>query len=159
VDVVFRDFRRADLDPLYFLARRCSGGSGRFAYHRLLSALLAEGAGALVIDCADAGHAGLAGALLVRNESAARRLEISALMVAEDFRRMGLGRRLLAWAERVARGNGAAELVVPLEAECPQGAAFLAAHGFEDTGIAAPHFPDPGSGTLWCRKLTEEGSE
>ncbi len=149
MEVLIREFRREDVDGLYFLDRRCYAPPYRLAYHQLVSTLLDRDVVALVAEAEGWTQAGVIGALILRGEHWQKRMSIVALMVEAPFRRQGLGRRLLAWAERLARAQGYGELVVPLEADNEGAAAFLAACGFEDTGQAEPWFTDTAAGTLW----------
>jgi GNAT superfamily N-acetyltransferase len=93
-------------------------------------------------------------ALLVKHDSAAQRLVVLCVMVDPSFRRFGLGRRLMGWAERMARGQGFSELLAPLESGNADGAALLAGLGFTRHPGAPPFFDDPAGGDLWLREVS-----
>jgi ribosomal protein S18 acetylase RimI-like enzyme len=153
VEVLIRPFRPEDLDGLFVLDYRCYTAPYRFGYSQLLSTLRQPRVSAVVIEGERKGD--IVGGLIVRGEPEAGQAAVVSLMVEADFRRYGLGSRLLRWATEHARTSGWAAVVVPLERENAEAAAFLAANGFEDTGTAQPYFTTPEVGTLWRVHLTE----
>ena len=134
---------------------RCYAPPYRFGYQQLLRTLLQVEVTALVIEGERQGD--VIGGLIVRGERAANRAAVVSLMVDPDYRRHGLGTRLLQWVVGYARGSAWEAVVVPLERENAGAAAFLGAQGFADTGDAQPHFPAPEVGTLW--RLALDGTE
>lgn len=101
-------------------------------------------------------HAAVVGGLFLKHDTQAARMVILSIMVDPGFRRVGLARRLVGWAERVARGRHLTELVAPLEAENGDGAAFLEAMGFiRDPGVP-PFFADPAGGDVWRKAVAGE---
>lgn len=147
MEVLIRPFRPADLDGLFVLDYRCYAPAYRFGYQQLLLTLQQREVTALVIEGERPGD--IIGGLICRSEPQAGRVAVVSLMVEPDFRRLGLGSRLLAWCLGFARRSGWEAVVVPVERENAGAAAFLAANGGEDTGAAQPFFPAPETGTLW----------
>ncbi len=96
----------------------------------------------------------IVGGLLLKWDIEGARVVILSVMVEPGFRRVGLGRRLIGWAERIAQARRLPELLAPLEAENPAGAAFLGAMGFSREPGAPPFFADPAGGDLWRRGVT-----
>ena len=96
----------------------------------------------------------LVGSLLLRHEKGTDRLVLISVMVDPGFRRVGLGRRLVGWAEKIARSRSLRELLAPLEAENAAGSAFLAAQGFVPEPGSPPFFEDAAGGNLWRRPVT-----
>lgn len=159
VEVQIREFRRQDVDALYFMDQRCYAPACRASFSHLLKTLLQPQAMALVAEAPALPRSpGLLGATVLRVESEAQRLFIVALMVEPGFRRAGLGTALLGHAAHLAAAQQQQALVVPVETENAEARAFLLARGFEDTGQAEPYFPDAQVGTLWRRPIAEEST-
>jgi len=156
VQVTIRPFRPEDLDGLFVLDYRCYAPAYRFGYQQLLLTMQQTDVTALVIEGERKGD--IVGGLIVRGNGTARQAAVVSLMVEPDFRRMGLGKRLLDWVVGFARRSGWEAVVVPLECDNAGGAAFLGAQGFTDTGTAQPYFASPEAGTLW-RLPVEEAEE
>ncbi len=160
MEVVIRNFKPEDVEGLYELDRACYAPEFRLEYPRLRALLLDGSVAVLVAEVAQ--HApdeqGLIAGLLVKRDGgdgqAPPRLAIVSLMVHPEFRRAGLGRRLLDWAMRLGRANGAEVLVAPLEGENRDGAEFLAAQGFE-RGDGSAFFANEQDGALWQHRLDQ----
>ncbi|HUJ76661.1 MAG TPA: GNAT family N-acetyltransferase [bacterium] len=87
--------------------------------------------------------------IFIKSEREPPRLAIISLMVHPEFRRLGLGRRLVGWAQRMGAAFRAQELLAPLEVENAQGGLFLEALGFEHFPGEPPFFATPDQGSLW----------
>jgi ribosomal protein S18 acetylase RimI-like enzyme len=148
-EVVFRGFRPDDLDGLFMLDQRSYPPACRLRYPQLRALLLDADTATLVAEGRDAEGPLVIGALMVRTEAAASRLVVLSLMVDEDFQRLGLGRRLMGWAQAACRGRGLRQVIVPLEREIAAGEPFLRALGFQPAEDGAPFFDDPQAGRLW----------
>jgi len=147
--LTIRPFRPEDLDPLYFLERRCHSETFRLPFQQLLETLLDPRVSALVAEVSDREERPLVGALVVQGMAGEPRLTLLTLMVDAPFRRAGIATRLLELAVRLAQAAGIAELATPLEADNAAGRAFLQAAGFAPAGEWAPYFPDGEAGRLW----------
>ncbi len=143
------------MDALYFLSQRCLAPERRLPYFRLLDTLLDRDAAALVAEEVAEGYSRLVGGLIVQGDPWNRRLFVVSLMVDAEHRRLGIARRLLAWAERLGEGFGCRILLVPLEAGNEGGAAFLAAQGFHESDEESPFFAGPEEGRLWKREAED----
>ncbi|MBI4081147.1 MAG: GNAT family N-acetyltransferase [Candidatus Lambdaproteobacteria bacterium] len=159
MELRIRPFRATDFDRLYFLEQRCHAPAFRMAYQHLLATLLDEHAAALVAEVEQPEGPPLAAALVVRAAQGAATLEIVTLMVDEAFRRLGIARRMMEWALRLAEAQGRHEVSVALEAGNGAGAAFLRATGFAPSDRPNACFPDPAQGALWLRTLPEPPAE
>ena len=161
MEVLFREFRRQDIDAFYFLEQRCYPEPYRLRFHQLLRTLLDKDVVALVGELAPetpGGASRLAGGMVLRLEPGEKRVVVVSLMVDETLRRKGLGRRLLHKAIAVARHAGQGELVVPVEQGNPAAGQFLTACGFGLREDAAPFFTSPGEGAVWRMEFeTSEG--
>lgn len=155
-EVIFREFRPGDLDALFVLDFRCYPEPYRFGYQQLLVTLQDRQVSAMVIEAERKGD--LAGALIVRADEAARQAAVVSLMVEPDYRRHGLGTRLLDWSRRYVLAASWERLIVPLERTNEGAAAFLAAAGLENSGLNEPYFRTPEEGTLWRLNLDGEAS-
>ena len=147
VEVLIRPFRPDDLDGLFVLDYRCYAPPFRFSYQQLLLTLQQVGVSALVIEGERKGD--VIGGLIMRGEPGARRAAIVSLMVDPAYRRAGLGARLLGRAADYARNSQWEAVVVPVERENADAAAFLSVQGFTDTGMGQPYFESPEHGSLW----------
>lgn len=147
VEVLIRPFRPIDLDGLFVLDYRCYAAPYRFGYQQLLLTLQQSDVTTLVIQGEQEGD--VVGGLIVRGNAGLRQLAIVSLMIAPEFRRMGLGSRLLDWAVEYARRSRWLAVTVPVETRNEGAMAFLGAKGFEDSGVGQPYFPAPEIGTLW----------
>jgi GNAT superfamily N-acetyltransferase len=156
VEVRFREFRKGDMDALYFLNQRCYAPERRQRYSRILDTLLDRDVAALVAEEVEEGYSSLIGGLIVQGDPWNRRLFIVSLMVDAPYRRLGIARRLLAWAERLGESFNCAALLVPLEAGNEDGAAFLAAQGFHESDEETPFFAGPEEGRLWLREAESD---
>jgi GNAT superfamily N-acetyltransferase len=105
------------------------------------------------------GEGDLVGGLIVRADPEARLAAVVSLTVEPDYRRHGLGTRLLDWAIRYAEASAWIRVVVPLERGNEGAAAFLTAAGFEDSGLCQPYYHSAGEGTLWRFNLKTEQPE
>lgn len=145
--IVFREFRQADIDALYFLHQRCHPPAAQLRYSALLDLILNHDAAAMVAEATEQTGSRLAGGLIVRGEPWHFRMHIAALMVGERYRRRGIGRRLVAWAERMAAGYRFQELLATLGEGQPEGEALLAATGFVrlPPGENPPGAEEPGA--------------
>jgi ribosomal protein S18 acetylase RimI-like enzyme len=163
MEVVIRGFRPDDLEGLYELDRACYEPAFRLEYPRLRALLADPQVAVVVAEVAqhDPDEQGLIAGLLVKREKdgapEAAQLGIVSLMVHPNFRRAGLGRRLLDWAVRLGRADGAARIVAPLERENSAGAAFLAL-GFS-SGPGDAFFAGEEDGALWQRALGDGQAE
>jgi GNAT superfamily N-acetyltransferase len=157
VEVTLRPFRPEDLDGLFVLDYRCYAPSYRFGYQQLLLTLQQADVTALVIEGERKGD--IVGGLIVRAERSAARAAVVSLMIEPDYRRLGLGKRLLEWVEQYARKSGWQDVVVPLERGNEAATAFLTTRGFADTGQGQPWFASPEVGTLWRLALEEVSVE
>ena len=152
-----RPFRPEDLDGLFVLDYRCYAAPYRFGYQQLLLTLQQTDVTALVIEGERKGD--IIGGLIVRAERSTGQAAIVSLMIEPDYRRLGLGKRLLEWAEGYARKSGWKAVVVPLERGNEAAAAFLSARGFGDTGQGQPWFASSEVGTLWRLSLEKTAAE
>lgn len=158
MEVIFREFRKSDLDGLFFLDKHCYAEPYRFQYHQLVSTLLDRDVASLVIQRLPEAD-GLAGALILKAVHWERQMSIMSLMIGPDFQRSGLGKKLMAWAEQFTASNGIPTLTIALEKENETGAAFLQSCGFEDSTKHAPYFQSAEEGTLWTKAvLAKEGT-
>lgn len=153
MELRIREFRKGDMDALYFLNQRCHPPERRPRYARILDTLLDRDVAALVAEEVTAELSRLIGGLIVQGDPWNQRLFIVSLLVDADYRRLGIARRLLGWAERLGEGFRCRTLLVPLEAGNADGAAFLAAQGFHESEEAEPFFSGPAQGRLWVREV------
>lgn len=136
---------------MHFLLGDALPPAVRPRFSQLVSLLLSEDVAAMVAAVADVVPVQLAGVLVLRGEPARSRMAVQLLAVHPDYRRLGLGRRLMARAQAAARGSGWSAVVCP-EGASAEAAGFLLAMGFERTdgeGAAAP--------AGWRCDLTAEG--
>lgn len=156
MEVLIRPFRPTDLDGLFVLDFRCYAPPYRIGYQQLLLTLQQRDVSALVIEGERPGD--VVGGLIVRGGATAREAAVISLMVDPDFRRCGLGSRLLRRAADYARASGWQAVVVPVERDNTAAADFLRANGAVDSERAQPYFPSTEAGTLW-RLPVEEAPE
>ena len=156
-DVLIRQYRPADLDGLFVLDYRAYPPAYRFGYSQLFHTLDDKHVSAVVIEGEREGD--LVGGLIVRADPEARLAAVVSLTVEPDYRRHGLGTRLLDWAVRYAEASAWLRVVVPLERGNEGAAAFLTAAGFEDSGLCQPYYQSAGEGTLWRLNLNTEQPE
>lgn len=149
MEVSFREFRRGDIDALFYLDERCYPPDDRIVYHQLVSTLLAPEVAAVVAEATEWRDPGVVAALIVRSEPEQARLNVVSLMVEPALQRRGLGRRLLRLGQALGRAQGLTALAVPVAAGNEGAAAFLAACGLEDTGRPEPFFADEAGGSVW----------
>ncbi len=133
VELEIRHFTPQDVEPLHFLLAEALPAEVRPRFGQLVSLLLDEDVAAMMAAVADAASIQLAGALVLRGEPARSRVAIQLLAVHPDYRRLGLGRRLMARALAVARGCAWSSVVCP-PGSSPAGAAFLSAMDFVPAG-------------------------
>jgi ribosomal protein S18 acetylase RimI-like enzyme len=153
-DLVIREFQADDVDGLFFLEQRCYAAPLAMAYAQLRALLKDPAIATLVTVGETEGAPRMVAALIVRQEPAQQRLIVVSLMVDPDYRRVGLGRRLAAWAQRAAAVAGLPGVAVPLEAENGGGAAFLKALGFAPAESGVPFFNGPEDGAVWHRAVS-----
>ena len=153
MEVVFREFRKTDLDAFFFLDQRCYAEPFRMQYNQLLRTLLDKDTVAMVISMEE-GEKPLGGGMILRAKHWEKRMDIISLMVDEPLRKLGLGSRLMKWAEKLAEDHRLADLSLVLEKENEPGRAFALKNGFEQTDIHEPFFPTPESGRLWLKRMT-----
>jgi ribosomal protein S18 acetylase RimI-like enzyme len=153
MEVVIRPFRPGDWDGVFLLDRSCFEPPYRLEVPRLRALLQDPSIAVMVIEARDGDETGIVGTLILKHDGQSGRLVLIGIMVDAGFRRVGLGRRLAGWAERIARAHSVGELLAPLEAENEAGAAFLTAVGFMREPGAPPFFDDPAGGHLWRRTL------
>ncbi len=158
MEVRIREFRKEDMDALYFLNQRCYPPGRRLRYARLLETLLDRDVAALVAEELGEHDSRLIGALIVQGDPWNATLYIISLMVDGQWRRVGIARRLLGWAERLGVGFNCTSLLVPLESNNPEGKAFLSAEGFVESEAHDPFFAKPEEGRLWHRNLKASGA-
>jgi len=151
LEVFIRNFSPGDLDALFVLDFRCYPPPYRFGYQQLLLTLQDRNVSAMVIE--NEMGADLIGGLILRSEPSRRRVVVVSLMVEPEFRRLGLGGRLLERAVRLARAASWEAVVVPMEQSNAAGAAFLAAGGFQPELESAPFFTSIEEGRLWRLSL------
>ena len=156
-EVVIRQFRPGDLDGLFVLDYRAYPPAYRFGYSQLVHTLHDKHVSAVVIEGEREGD--LVGGLIVRADLEARLAAVVSLTVEPDYRRHGLGTRLLNWVVRYAEASTWPMVVVPLERSNEGAAAFLTAAGFEDSGLCEPYYHSSGEGTLWRLNLKTEQPE
>lgn len=156
-EVVIRQFRPADLDGLFVLDYRAYPPAYRFGYVQLSHTLNDKHVSAVVIEGERQGD--LVGGLIVRADPEARLAAVVSLTIEPEYRRHGLGARLLDWAVRYAEASGWLRVVVPLERSNEGAAIFLTAAGFEDSGLFEPYYHSAGEGTLWRLNLKSEQPE
>ncbi|MDH4247726.1 MAG: GNAT family N-acetyltransferase [Deltaproteobacteria bacterium] len=152
MEVLLREFRRQDLDALFFLEQRCYPEPYRFRFDQLLSILLDKNVITVVAESPKglpASPSMLAGGMILRVEPFQQRLVLITLMVSEALRRQGLGRRLLETALTLGRQGRHSELLVPVEKENPNAGAFLAACGLQKSPALEPFFTRPEEGAVW----------
>ena len=155
MEVLIRPFRPPDWDGLFFLDQACFVPPYRLEYPRLRGLVQDPTVIVLVAEAQEGDESGLVGGMLVKLEKEAGRLVLIAIMIDPGFRRVGLGRRLMGWAHRIARANTLDLLLAPLEAENEGGAAFLASLGFVSEPGTPPFFDDPAGGNVWSRAAVE----
>lgn len=179
MEVLIRPFRPDDWDGVFLLDQACFAPPYRLEYPRLRALVEDPTVAVLVIEAREepgpgrdgtegeraAGPAAaepeaedpyaVVGGLLLKHDQEAERLVVISVMVDPGFRRVGLGRRLIGWAEKIARSRKLPQLLAPLEIENVDGAAFLAALGFTREPGAPPFFADPAGGHLWSRSLAD----
>ena len=159
MELRIREFQKQDMDAIYFLDQGAYPENQRSSYSALLDALLDRDTAALVAEEIEEGLARVIAAIIVQADPWRSRLYIVSLMVNEEFRRLGIARRLVGWAEKLARGFDFNALVVRLPGDDAAGEAFLNANGFAvDTeggvdGAGEPN--DDGPGVLWMREVTD----
>jgi len=177
MEVLIRPFRPDDWDGVFLLDQACFVPPYRLEYPRLRALVEDPTVAVLVIEAREdpppegdaaaerpVGEAepdpyAVVGGLLLKHDQQAARLVVISVMIDSGFRRVGLGRKLIAWAERIARSRTLRELLAPLEAENSAGAAFLAALGFACEPGAPPFFADPAGGHLWRRPVTAPAAD
>ncbi len=159
MEVRIREFRKEDMDALYFLNQRCYPPGHRLPYARLLDMLLDRDAAALVAEELGEHQSRLIGALIVQGDPWNATLYIISLMVDGQWRRVGIARRLLGWAERLGEGFNCSTLLVPLESGNPEGKAFLNAGGFVESEAHDPFFAKREDGNIWRKSLEVPGAK
>ena len=145
MDIRIRPFAPADLDALYFLLRRCSPPEATPPFSLLLSTLLVQDVAAVVAELPDEVPPRLLGALVMQGAPWRAQAQVLGLLVHPNVRRQGLGRALMRWAERFARGCGWRQVIVCIADGDAAGAGFLAALGFAvvtETAARPPAAPD-----------------
>jgi len=150
--VTIRQFRPDDVEGLLSLDARCYPPERRMHYALLRPLLEDPAAALLVIESGTPAASTLRGALIVRRD--AGQMTVVTLSIDPEYRRLGLGRRLMEWAQLACAAASLPALGVPLEAENGAGAAFLAALGFGPAEDGAPYFNGPEDGRLWRKPVT-----
>ena len=155
MEVSFREMRPEDMDAIYFLDRSCYGEAHRFTFGGLMGVMLDREVVTLVAEVKEREFSRLGGVLIVRSDPWNHRLYVVALMVHPDYRRLGIGRRLLVWAEHFGQGYQCREMLIPLEEGNPAGEAFLVAAGFSRTDRTETRFARGPDHPLWQRPVAE----
>ncbi|MCZ6646239.1 MAG: GNAT family N-acetyltransferase [SAR324 cluster bacterium] len=156
MEIRFREFRKADVDALFFLDQNCFPPVQQSAFSTLLDVLLHPDATAMVAEEIGEGYQRVIGGLIVRCEASRSRLHIVSLTVNEEFRRLGIARHLLEWAERLARSSKCNLLLVPLHYGNTAGEALLSASGFRIAGDEWEEEPAAAYRQLWRREVVHE---
>lgn len=156
MNVCFRPFERRDAENLFLLDQHCYAPPYGFNYPQLLGTLGARGVSTLVVEREDGEQPSLVGGLMVRDEAWHGEVFIVSLMVEPEVRRLGIGSRLLAWAASTAVHARHRALGTAVERGNAAAAGFLAAQGFQDTGIAQPYFDTLAEGSLWRLNLKQQ---
>jgi ribosomal protein S18 acetylase RimI-like enzyme len=183
MEVLIRPFRPDDWDGIFLLDQACFVPPYRLEYPRLRALVEDPTVAVLVIEAREEPQPGgsgieakrveepaaaepeakdehaVVGGLLLKHDREAERLVVISVMVDPGFRRVGLGRRLMGWAEKIARSRQLPRLLAPLETENAEGAAFLASLGFTCEPGAPPFFADPAGGHLWSRPVADPQAE
>lgn len=157
MELRIREFQKQDMDAIYFLDQGCYPEQQRSSFSALLDTLLGQDCAALVAEELGEGYARVIGALIVQGDPWRSKLYIVSLMVNDEFRRLGIARRLLGWAERLARGFECDTLLVRLPEDDAPAEAFLSANGFA-LSQPGPEKSDDGPGVLWMREVGDEDS-
>lgn len=157
MELRIREFQKQDMDAIYFLDQGCYPEQQRSSFSALLDTLLDKDCAALVAEELGEGYARVIGTLIVQGDPGHSKLYIVSLMVNGEFRRLGIARRLMDWAERLARGFKCDTLLVRLPEDDAPGEAFLSANGFALSRQEAEK-PDGGPGVLWTREVRDEDS-
>ena len=156
MELRIREFQKQDMDAIYFLDQGCYPEEQRSSFSALLGTLLDRDCAALVAEeLGEEGYARVIGALIVQGDSESSKLYIVSLMINGEFRRLGIARRLVDWAERLARGFKCDTLLVRLPENDAPGESFLSANGFAVNRQEAEN-PDGGPGVLWTREVRDE---
>ena len=160
MELRIREFQKQDMDAIYFLDQEAYPEAQRSSYSALLDALLDRDSAALVAEEIEEGHTRIIGAMIVLADPWRSKLYIVSLMVNQEFRRLGIARRLLGWAEKLARGFGFDALLVRLPDDDAPGEAFLSANSFavsgDGGGDGGGEAPEAGPGVLWIREVADE---
>jgi ribosomal protein S18 acetylase RimI-like enzyme len=159
MEFAIRPFRPDDWEGVFFLDQACFRPPYRLEYPRLRALVQDATVVVIVVEAREGEESGIVGCLIAKHDADAGQLVLIGLMVDPGFRRVGLARRLVGWAERIARARELTVLLAPLEAENVPGGDFLTAAGFTREPGAPPFFDDPAGGDLWRRAVpTAESS-
>ena len=159
MELRIREFQKKDMDAVYFLDQGCYPVEQRSSFNVLLETLLDRDCAALVAEEIGEGYARIIAALIVQGDPWHAKLYIVSLMVDEEFRKLGIARRLLGWAERLASSFKCDTLLVRLPEDYAPGEAFLSANGFTVSGEEGTEKSvEKGGGrpgVLWMREVSE----
>jgi len=134
-----RPARRDDVDALVGLEQRCFPGD-RLTRARFLALLRRPTAAFVVADDDDA--TGLDGYALLLSRRGSTIARLYSIAVDQGARGRGLGRRLVAAAEELARRRGAARLRLEVRADNDAAIALYRGLGFHDFAIHADYYDD-----------------
>lgn len=121
------------------------------AYWRGVGEALAGGSRRLLVARRNGQLVGTAQLDLAAQTNGRHRAEVMKVLVREDARRYGLGRRLMGAVEKVAREEGRTLLVLDTRQDEPS-EAFYAVLGYERAGVI-PDFAESADGTLHATVL------
>ena len=159
MELRIREFQKQDMDALYFLDQSCYPPEQRSSYKALLDMLLDRDCAALVAEEIGEDYVRVIAALIVQGDPWRSRLFIVSLMVKVEFRRLGIAKRLLDWAERLAQGFHCNTLLVRSPQGYGLGEVFLTANGFSAGADEEGNAPGGKQGILWKREVTHGEQE
>lgn len=152
-EVILRAATPHDIEAI-LAVQRASPGAGAWEATDYGDALSDEGTFCLLAE--DQGREGVAGFLVGR--TIADELEILNLAVARDFRRRGIGRRLVADALERAQGHGVGKCWLEVRAANRAAREFYRALGFAENSRRRRYYRDPEDDAIVCvRQLAAAG--